>query len=186
MSQLKLRETNSAGPTCRQRSSDPRLGLFVRYHGSFTIRKPAEGRVCPMQRYPSFSCFLSLPLSGSWGWGAPLTSSPGPAQGPSGSPLPFSKGHLSLPTAGRIFNKPKKPLGRLPARVPPVSIPMTASPRRNKLVPGFLIPACGQKTVGQLARGAAHAPSLFGALCCRRQSCLRAASSSALDWRLPK
>lgn len=87
---------------------------------------------------------------------------PGPAQGPSGSPLPLSKGHISLPTAGRIFNKPKKPLGRLSARVPPVSIPMTASPRRSKLVPGFLIPACGQKTVGQLARGAAHAPSLFG------------------------
>lgn len=112
-----------------------------------------------------------------WQLGIGCAPDPGPAQGPSGSPSHLSKGRLCLPTTGRIFNKPKKPLGRLPTRVPPVSILMTASPGRSKLVHRLAHPSLWPENCGPAGMRSRSRPEPFQAQCRRQRSCLGAASS---------
>lgn len=128
MSQLQLRDCLArrmeAARKCRAhfqtQVSEARRAL-----PALSQQRPAGCQRVPLGR-PSISCFLVCPLPGGWGVDASLTPD-------------ISKCCLFLPTVGRIFNKPEKPLGRLPACVPPVSILMTWSPGRGQLARGPVV-----------------------------------------------
>lgn len=138
----------------------------------------------PQWRGPSFSRFLFLCLSGNWRLGASLT--PGPAQGPSRSSVHISKCRLFSPTTGRIFNKPEKPLGRLPARVPPVSMLMTRSLGGSQLVHWLPHPKMWPEHQGASWHGANHILSLLGHSIVEGRLVWELLPPSLLDLRISK
>lgn len=133
MSQLWLRETNELAQRSKTNSLvrlifrcgslDLRPWPFLLQHDSSTVKKPAKRQGSHTEKFSVFA----FPLPSSFcqvGAGCipdPWTS----PRAPSRSHVYISKWSLFSPTAGRILNKPKKPLGGLPACAPPVSILVT-------------------------------------------------------------